>query len=62
VLQRRLGADSGGLAAVAELGARVGDLLLENGLSLLELNPVSVSPAGAVVALDAVARTAGLEA
>ena len=42
-------------AAVAELAARVGELLLEHGLSLLELNPVVATPDGAV-ALDAVDR------
>jgi acyl-CoA synthetase (NDP forming) len=54
-LERRL---PGASAAVAALGARVGDLLLDRGLCLLELNPVSVSPGGIAVALDAVARAA----
>ena len=44
------------LAAVASLAARVGDVLLEHDLQLLELNPVLAGPGGAV-AVDAVART-----
>jgi len=43
------------LGAVAALAAACGDLLLREGLSLLELNPVIASGAGAV-AVDAVAR------
>jgi acetate---CoA ligase (ADP-forming) len=43
------------VGALAELAAGVGDLLLEHGLSLLELNPVFVYEEGAV-AVDAVAR------
>jgi acetate---CoA ligase (ADP-forming) len=43
------------LAAVAELGARAGELLLDRGLTLLELNPVVAGSQGAI-ALDAVAR------
>jgi acyl-CoA synthetase (NDP forming) len=42
------------VAAAAALGARVGELLLERGLSLIELNPVIVHDRGAV-AVDAVA-------
>jgi acetyl-CoA synthetase len=42
------------LADLAELAARAGEVLLAERLALLELNPVSVSPGGAV-ALDAVA-------
>ena len=41
--------------AAAELAAQAGDALLAEGLELLELNPVLVSPHGAL-ALDAVAR------
>ncbi len=41
--------------ATAELAARLGDLLLDEGLTLIELNPVAVAPDGAV-ALDALAR------
>jgi ATP-grasp domain len=41
--------------AVARLAAGVGELLLERGLSLIELNPVVVYERGAV-AVDAVAR------
>ena len=45
--------------AAAELGARVGDLLVRTGLSLVELNPVLLGrgPAGTAVAVDAVVRT-----
>ena len=43
------------VGAVAELAARAGELLLEHGLSLLELNPVTVNEDDAV-ALDALAR------
>jgi acyl-CoA synthetase (NDP forming) len=43
------------VAAAAAAAARVGELLLEHGLGLLELNPVVVHPKGCV-ALDAVAR------
>jgi acetyl-CoA synthetase len=46
------------LSAVAALAARAGDLLLDRGLELLELNPVIAGPHGAV-AVDAVARTTG---
>ena len=41
--------------AAAELAAAAGDVLLAEGLELLELNPVLVSPQGAL-ALDAVVR------
>ena len=44
------------LAALAQLGAACGELLLDHGLSLLELNPVVARPDGAV-ALDAVVRS-----
>ncbi len=50
---RRAGAVD--LAALSELAAGAGDLLLAEGLTLLELNPVIARPDGAV-ALDAVAR------
>jgi hypothetical protein len=43
------------VAAAARLAAAVGDLLVERGLSLIELNPVFVYEQGAV-AVDAVAR------
>ena len=43
------------VAAAADLAAAVGDLLLDRGLELLELNPVLVHESGAV-AVDAVAR------
>jgi acetyl-CoA synthetase len=43
------------LDALARLGAAAGDLLLAEGLVLLELNPVIAGPDGAV-AVDAVAR------
>jgi acetate---CoA ligase (ADP-forming) len=43
------------VAAVARLASRVGDVLIDRGLSLLELNPVVVYERGAV-AVDAVAR------
>jgi acetate---CoA ligase (ADP-forming) len=43
------------LSAVARMGQRVGELLLEESLDLLELNPVLAGPGGAV-AVDAVAR------
>ncbi len=44
------------LAALAALASRVGELLTDHGLTLLELNPVVARPDGAV-ALDAIART-----
>jgi acetate---CoA ligase (ADP-forming) len=43
------------LAAVARMAQRVGELLREESLELLELNPVLAGPAGAV-AVDATAR------
>jgi acyl-CoA synthetase (NDP forming) len=49
------GGDPYDIEAVAELAARLGDLLLEQGLGLIELNPVIVQPRGCV-AVDAVAR------
>jgi succinyl-CoA synthetase beta subunit len=50
------GSESIDLRALATLAARVGDVLLEHDLQLLELNPVLAGPRGAV-AVDAVART-----
>jgi acetate---CoA ligase (ADP-forming) len=44
------------VGGAAELAARAGALLLEQGLELIELNPVIVSPRGAV-AVDALVRT-----
>jgi acyl-CoA synthetase (NDP forming) len=44
------------VSGAAELAARVGALLLEQGLELIELNPVIVSSRGAV-AVDALVRT-----
>jgi acetate---CoA ligase (ADP-forming) len=44
------------VTGAAELAARAGALLLEEGLELIELNPVIVSPRGAV-AVDALVRT-----
>jgi acetate---CoA ligase (ADP-forming) len=43
------------LSAVARMAQRVGELLVEESLELLELNPVLAGPAGAV-AVDATAR------
>jgi acetate---CoA ligase (ADP-forming) len=43
------------LAAAARLAARVGEVLIEDELELIELNPVLVSPEGAV-AVDATVR------
>jgi acetyl-CoA synthetase len=45
------------LAAAARFGSRLGELALEHGLDLLEVNPALASPQGCV-ALDAVARRA----
>jgi acetyl-CoA synthetase len=50
-----LAREPGAIEATAAVAERVGSLLLEQRLSLLELNPVSVR-AGRAVALDAVAR------
>ena len=49
------GAPAADLTALATLAARAGDVLLDHGLTLLELNPVIARPDGAV-AVDAVAR------
>jgi hypothetical protein len=43
------------MPAIAAVAVVTGELLLAERLSLIELNPVSVGPGGAV-ALDAVAR------
>jgi acetate---CoA ligase (ADP-forming) len=48
--------DAVDVTGAAELAARAGALLLEEGLELIELNPVIVSPKGAV-AVDALVRT-----
>jgi acetate---CoA ligase (ADP-forming) len=49
------GRDPVDLSALATLASRSGEVLLEHGLGLLELNPVVARPDGAV-ALDALAR------
>jgi hypothetical protein len=46
------------LAAAARFGSRLGELALEHGLDLLEVNPALATPRGCV-ALDAVARRSG---
>jgi acetyl-CoA synthetase len=56
LLEGRRGRPAVDLAEVVGLAARVGELLLERDLSLLELNPVSISPAHGAFALDALAR------
>jgi acetate---CoA ligase (ADP-forming) len=43
------------LGAAARVAARVGEVLIEDGLELIELNPVLVGPEGAV-AVDATVR------
>ena len=43
------------LAALAIAASRIGELMLEEGLSLIEVNPLIASPEG-VVAVDALAR------
>ncbi len=45
------------LGAAAKLASGAGQMLLDNGLALLELNPVVARPDGAI-ALDALARRA----
>jgi acetyl-CoA synthetase len=55
VLEGGRGGEPVDVGAVARLAARVGSLLLEAGLDLLELNPVAVNADGCV-ALDALAR------
>jgi succinyl-CoA synthetase beta subunit len=42
------------VASASELAQRVGELLLDRGLALIELNPVFVSVSGAIVADAAV--------
>jgi succinyl-CoA synthetase beta subunit len=49
------GAAPADLGAVARLAERVGEVLVEESLDLIELNPVFVGPDGAV-AVDAIAR------
>ncbi len=48
------GGDAVDLAALADVGARLGELLLDGGFELLELNPVVATAEGALV-LDAIA-------
>ncbi|HZH23779.1 MAG TPA: acetate--CoA ligase family protein, partial [Solirubrobacteraceae bacterium] len=55
VLAGARGGPSVDVAALAALAAAAGELLLSEPLQLLELNPVIVTPGGAV-AVDAVAR------
>ncbi len=49
------GGEAVDLAAAATAASRIGEALIDQGLALLEVNPLIVSPAGAVAA-DAVAR------
>ncbi len=58
VLTGARGGEPYALRAAAELGARVGALLIDKGLSLIELNPVLLGrdPGGTAVAVDAVIR------
>jgi acetate---CoA ligase (ADP-forming) len=49
------------VAAVARLAERVGEVLVEESLELIELNPVVVRPDGAV-AVDAVVRRVAVTA
>ena len=49
------GGTSGGVRAAAELGARIGDLLVADRLALVELNPVLIRDADCM-AVDAVVR------
>ena len=51
------GGEAVNVAAATRVAARVGDVLLEQGLELLELNPLIAGPGGAVAA-DAVAKRA----
>lgn len=44
------GTDAVDLSAIADLAERCGQALIEEGLTLIELNPVIVNPAGAVAA------------
>ena len=58
VLTGARGGEPYALRSAAELGARVGELLLRTGLSLVELNPVLLGRGStAAVAVDAVVRT-----
>jgi acetyl-CoA synthetase len=50
VLEGGRGRPAVDVGAACELARRVGELLLERGLELIELNPVFVSPSGAIVA------------
>jgi acetyl-CoA synthetase len=49
------GKDAAVIAGAVELGARLGDFALEQGLALVELNPVIATPDGAI-AVDALSR------
>jgi len=55
VLDGSAGGEAIDLSVPAVAAVRVGELLIERGLALIELNPVTVSGAGAI-ALDAAAR------
>ncbi|MCW2979126.1 MAG: hypothetical protein JWO14_853 [Solirubrobacterales bacterium] len=54
LLTRARGGPAVDLAAAAQFGSRLGELALDHGLDLLEVNPALASPSGCV-ALDAVA-------
>ena len=55
LLQGDRGSRGVDLAALAIAASRIGELMLEEGLSLIEVNPLIASPAG-VIAVDALAR------
>jgi hypothetical protein len=55
LLQGARGAPAIDIAGAAIAASRIGVLLLDEGLSLIEVNPLIASPAG-VVAADALAR------
>jgi acetate---CoA ligase (ADP-forming) len=57
LLKEGKGGEGADLQALTAVAARLGELLLDGGFTLLELNPVIVGPRGAV-AVDAVARLA----
>jgi hypothetical protein len=48
------------LGAVARIAERVGEVLIEDGLELIELNPVLVSPEGAVAVDASIRRRVGV--
>ncbi|MGK2932685.1 MAG: acetate--CoA ligase family protein, partial [Solirubrobacterales bacterium] len=56
VLEGARGTEPVDLEAVADLASKVGELLVEEGLSLIELNPVIADPSGAIAA-DAIAKS-----